>query len=293
MKPGLKEQIPRGTFLFPFQLYENTNPSGSFLTPYHWHGEIELLYFLRGEVTLTVNGARYAPHPGDFYFINSEELHELSSSDRSILYYAYVFPLSFLHFEQFDYTQSKYIGRLSKKKLLFPRRLVPKDEAYTCVQNEMEELIRAQEKQENGYQLFCKAALYKIIAELLRTDALLQETKEEGQFSPEKTEHLRRILTYIAAHFSEKLALTDIARAFHMTPKYFSKYFKQNFGKTFVDYVNGARIEKACALLRETETPVMEVAFSVGFDNFSYFIKRFKETMGCTPLAYRRLGYTV
>ena len=46
--------------------------------------------------------------------------------------------------------------------------------------------------------------------------------------------------------------------------------------------------EQAARLLRETDLPVMEVGFSVGFDNFSYFIKRFRSVYGVSPSHYRK-----
>ena len=50
------------------------------------------------------------------------------------------------------------------------------------------------------------------------------------------------------------------------------------------------RIERASRLLRETDQPIMDIGFTVGFENFSYFIKRFRTVFGCTPSAYRKSG---
>ena len=49
-----------------------------------------------------------------------------------------------------------------------------------------------------------------------------------------------------------------------------------------------AFLRHAARLLRETDLPVMEVGFSVGFDNFSYFIKRFRSVYGVSPSHYRK-----
>ena len=315
----LKEQISRGTFLFPFQLYSFKRNSGSLLAPYHWHSEIEILYFIKGNVFLTINGVRCIPQPGDIYFINSEEFHEIASppilhhndklclqsgpppfgpsydakEEPAVFYYAYVFPLPFLNFEIYDYTQSKYLQRIQQKKLLFPRRLVPQDACYRSIQSEIKEIIKAHQRADNGYQILSKAALYKIIAYLACTDSFIKNEVDSPQYSEEKAKHLRQILSYITEHCSEKLTLSNVSSEFHMSSKYFSKYFKQNFGKNFVEYLNEARVENACIQLQKTEVPVMEVAFSAGFDNFSYFIKKFKEIMGCTPLTYRRQYHTI
>ena len=74
----------------------------------------------------------------------------------------------------------------------------------------------------------------------------------------------------------------------HMTPKYFSNYFSNTLFISFVQYLNRYRIEQAAILLQTTSLPVMEVGFEVGYENFSYFIRRFKEFQGCTPSDYRK-----
>ena len=55
-----------------------------------------------------------------------------------------------------------------------------------------------------------------------------------------------------------------------------------------MQHINFLRIEQASRLLRETDRAVMDIALSVGFENFSYFIKRFREVFGCTPSQYRK-----
>ena len=89
-------------------------------------------------------------------------------------------------------------------------------------------------------------------------------------------------------HFTEPLSLPEVASHFGLSPQYFSTFFRENFGRTFTQHINSLRIEQAARLLRETDLPVMEVGFSVGFDNFSYFIKRFRSVYGVSPSHYRK-----
>nr|WP_296840942.1 helix-turn-helix transcriptional regulator [uncultured Marvinbryantia sp.] len=51
--------------------------------------------------------------------------------------------------------------------------------------------------------------------------------------------------------------------------------------------MNEYRIQKACQILTDSELPVSQVALSVGFDNFSYFIRKFREYKNVTPTEYR------
>lgn len=74
-----------------------------------------------------------------------------------------------------------------------------------------------------------------------------------------------------------------------MSPNYFCRYFKQEIGKTPISFVNEYRIEKACEMLSESKVLVSDIALSAGFDNFSYFIRKFREYKGVAPNKYRSL----
>ena len=91
---------------------------------------------------------------------------------------------------------------------------------------------------------------------------------------------------------TEPLSLPAVAAEFGLSPQYFSTFFRDNFGRTFTQHINSLRIEQAARLLRETDLPVMEVGFRVGFDNFSYFIKRFRLVYGVSPSHYRKNSLT-
>ena len=63
--------------------------------------------------------------------------------------------------------------------------------------------------------------------------------------------------------------------------------FKKESGLTLKAYCNNLKIEDAARLLYQTKISITEIAFMVGFNNFSYFINIFKKIMGMTPLEYR------
>ena len=105
-------------------------------------------------------------------------------------------------------------------------------------------------------------------------------------------QQLKEIVGYLGEHFTEPLSLSAVAAEFGLSPQYFSTFFRDNFGRTFTQHINSLRIEQAARLLRETDLPVMEVGFRVGFDNFSYFIKRFRLVYGVSPSHYRKNSLT-
>ena len=65
------------------------------------------------------------------------------------------------------------------------------------------------------------------------------------------------------------------------------RYFHQEMGKTPFAFLNEYRIKKAAILLDDSSLSVSDIAINCGFDNISYFIRKFKEYQGITPKKYR------
>ncbi len=99
---------------------------------------------------------------------------------------------------------------------------------------------------------------------------------------------LQKALSYIEENYmQESLSLNEIAEEMEVSPNYFSAMFSQEMQMTFVEYVTGKRMEKAKALLLETEMRSHEIALAVGYKNPHYFSFVFKKTQNCTPREYR------
>ncbi|RGC55554.1 AraC family transcriptional regulator [Agathobaculum butyriciproducens] len=131
-----------------------------------------------------------------------------------------------------------------------------------------------------------EAALLGIVAVCAQYGRLVGHQMRPG--ADYKAQQLKEIVGYLGEHFTEPLSLSAVAAEFGLSPQYFSTFFRDNFGRTFTQHINSLRIEQAARLLRETDLPVMEVGFRVGFDNFSYFIKRFRLVYGVSPSHYRK-----
>jgi two-component system response regulator YesN len=93
---------------------------------------------------------------------------------------------------------------------------------------------------------------------------------------------------YIRNNLSEHLTVTGVAEMLNMNGSYFSHLFKKQTGKSFVDYVNEARIEKAKVLCATTDYRIYEIAAMVGIDNPNYFSELFKKITGKNPNDYRQ-----
>ena len=91
-------------------------------------------------------------------------------------------------------------------------------------------------------------------------------------------------VVFINSYYSDSsVSLEMIAGKFGYTPAYLSRLFKKETGKNLVDYVNEVRIFAAKKLLKQTSKKVYEVAEQVGYSNYNYFSKVFKQYVGIAP----------
>lgn len=88
--------------------------------------------------------------------------------------------------------------------------------------------------------------------------------------------------------FAEPLDVPGLARVALMSPAHFSRQFRATFGQTPHRYLQRRRIERACALLRDTDLSVTDISYAVGFDSLGTFSRTFTAVLGRSPSAYRR-----
>lgn len=87
--------------------------------------------------------------------------------------------------------------------------------------------------------------------------------------------------------FAKTLDVPDLARIAFMSPAHFSRRFRATFGETPHRYLQRRRIERACAMLRDTDATVTAIAFAVGFDSLGTFSRTFAQIIGRSPTRYR------
>jgi AraC-like DNA-binding protein len=87
--------------------------------------------------------------------------------------------------------------------------------------------------------------------------------------------------------FANPLDIPALARVARVSPAHFSRQFRATFGEPPHSYLRRRRVERAMELLRETECPVTEICFKVGFQSLGTFSRTFHAIVGESPSAYR------
>jgi AraC-like DNA-binding protein len=99
--------------------------------------------------------------------------------------------------------------------------------------------------------------------------------------------HLLRAKDLVDARYFEPLDVDDLAQAAGLSRAHFSREFRAAFGESPHAYLLTRRLERAAALLRNTDRTVADVCLSVGLQSIGSFTTSFTRTYGRSPTAYR------
>ncbi len=99
--------------------------------------------------------------------------------------------------------------------------------------------------------------------------------------------HLLRAKDLADARYAERLTVSDMAREARLSRADFSREFRRTFGEPPYAYLLTRRLERAAALLRNTDRSVAEICFSVGLWSVGSFTSSFTRAYGRSPTAYR------
>lgn len=262
---------------FPFETYYIDKSHPRYEMAFHWHSSLEIIKVLSGTLNITLNNKNFIAKKGDVYFVNSEVIH--GATPNNCVYECLVFNPAFI--KNGNHGFDSFIDGLINQRTFIHTKI--KDEEVIKI---IDELFLSMQAQKEGYQFSVIGNLcllfYKIIEKKLFASDFADFLEKE-----QSVIKLKRVLKYIRENFALDITLSDMSAVAGFSTKYFCHYFKSLTGKTPVDYLRSFRIEQAARKLIETDEPITDIAFSCGFNDFSYFIKTFKSIKKTTPKKYR------
>ncbi len=125
-----------------------------------------------------------------------------------------------------------------------------------------------------------QATIHALLLGLMASPVKIEKT------DPQWIKMVREILN---DRWTEQIPLMEIANMVQVHPVTISKFFPKYFKCTLGQYVRKVRIDKATALLRNSQLSLTEVAYQCGFFDQSHFIRIFKQTTGFLPKEYKKL----
>lgn len=281
---SFKEIKKHGNSDYPFDKYEITSDYARQFAVNHWHDETEIIHVEKGCISITINNQNYTGNAGDIFIVNNGELHEIYGTSTPLEYSAFVFDFDMLSFRNDDIVQQNFIKPVLNKKMQFLNRVQPSETACALL-HYIKEINNTKPE---CYTLSTKATLLQFFALMIQENQILSALNSSS--NNQRNQILKNIVSYIDENYDKEISLAEISSHFNMSHKYFCRFFKNNFKKTFIEYLNDVRIENSIHLPNENNLSVTDTAISCGFSNMSYFTRTFKKKVGCTPSEYKKLN---
>lgn len=98
--------------------------------------------------------------------------------------------------------------------------------------------------------------------------------------------YTRKAIEIIYSHYTEDISLNGVAEQIGISSSYLSKLFKEDCGVGFAEFLNRHRIERAKIWIQSGEVKLKDIVERVGFQQYNYFFKVFKQLTGMTPIEY-------
>lgn len=243
----------------------------------HFHKSMEWILVLDGEMKVNTDQSMQRLQTGDLILINSGSPHELAACATGCTFLCIQFsPESYLpNFPTilFDCNMpSRYLS---------PQR-------YHYIVQLMQQMSMLYFRGDSFYDVFCASAANKILYIFLTNlphHALTGKSSRQEMISA----RLMRLVDYVGKNYMHRLSLSDFAEAEGCSLSYVSRFVKSALNQSFQSYVNTVRFYAACRLIEEEKLSMLDICYEVGFSDYRYFSKVFKERTGMTPAQFQQL----
>lgn len=105
---------------------------------------------------------------------------------------------------------------------------------------------------------------------------------------PTTSRRIARVCAWTDKNMGRQIRLEEVSELVNMSPSAFSHFFRQHTALSYIYYLNGKRISKACRMLETTMMSVSEICYECGFNNKSNFNRIFMKMKGMSPTDYRK-----
>lgn len=287
-KNSLKENRPHSTDGFPAAVYEMRIAPGEAVLECHWHDEAEFFCVLEGEVLFQADTDYFPLVAGEAVCLDGGDIHAGHALGTAGCHFiAVVLDLGLLDSPSYDRVQERTVSPLLKKQRTFPRILRPDTEWERSLLASIHLMYQAITEMKPGYEAFVKGSLF-LALHTIAEEGRACDRSDRGQGDAAKIERLKKVLLHIQDHYPHPIRVEELAALLPMSVGQFCRFFKSLTRKTPVEYINTYRIRQAADLLRQTDRKISDIAYDVGFDNLSYFIKVFRRIMHTSPSDYRK-----
>jgi AraC-like DNA-binding protein len=248
--------------------------------PYHWHREIEILFVLRGQFRLIVDGQVCDMDQGDTIIINADVPHNSTSVSRNTLVCGV--HLDAAYFERLGlpgFASRQYLCRTFLHSRSFMHRVAP-------IKALMARLVLDQSN--HPEEIMVRQTIANLLACYIYRWIPHEEADAAGaQLRSDSRGRILRIMDTLNEQDAGQ-HLGEIADAEGLTLSHLSRLFKRHLGIGYRDYSQNLRLDSAAETLRTTDHTIGTIMERSGFGNPAVFYNKFRARFGCSPAEFRR-----
>lgn len=269
-------KLPKEIYFAKGLLYE-VSSYGVIRTPkLHWHEFYEIEYVTNGHAKQIVNGKEYSIAPGTVTLLSPVDFHS----------YRDINPEDPLHIINIKF-QDMFLPQMVRNDIYTHKSAkitqINEDYFYTLIAGAYKEFHENEYGRDTAIMSLITYLCVLIMRQVFSGEDL--EKSSEMSHSP-----IQEAVLYVRTHFREDISAEAVAKTVHLSPNYFSEYFKKQTGEKFSLFLLRLRVDFAANLLKITDLSVKEVAFESGFNSAAYFSNTFKDFYGMSPDRYRKIN---
>lgn len=250
------------------------------LIPSHWHKHIEIIYIMSGSMDIVTNDTTFTLYKGDIFMINSGAIHQTNTRITTSVLLLQI-PVEFFENSVKDMDATRF-------KDYFPSAKLSGVDSFEKMTACLLDLLDIYKAKTPGYPFLFNSTLNQLLYQLYAHHSI---SNNITTFTSSKKNriYLQKAIDYMALHYAEHIALSDIATHLALNPEYFCRMFKKHIGFTFLEYLNQIRLTFIYNDLMSSKDSITDIQERHGFVNYKVFNRMFKESYGCTPSAARKL----
>ncbi len=244
---------------------------------FHIHNNYEIYYYMDGEIDFFVNKSRYHMNKGNLLFFNTQDVHKAVNLSHDVPYERFVI--------QFDPSTIRKMGTEKTHLLACFEEEKPDHQNIITLdlkqrqyyEQTANQLLHAMQMADFGSDILPYTYLIQLL--ILINKVYYNSPYHEQNIMPPQ---VMATLDYLDTHLTEDLSLDRIAKDLAISKYHLSHVFKKNTGTTIYQYVLIKRIALSKTLLMEGKS-VTEACHGSGFNDYSNFIRTFKNITGISP----------
>lgn len=256
--------------------------------PKHRHNYVEMVYMCSGSTTHIINDTmQITLEEGDLLFLNQHATQEiLPASENDIAVNFIILPeffnRAFSMIEKENILHDFLVSTLSRDSLS-PGCLHFQTKEILPVQNLIENMIWTLIHKKSGTNTMNQTTMGLLFMNL----SMFADTINQDNPNQYERNLVFSVLKYIETHYKTG-TLTEISEEMKQPAYYISRLLKRYMDANFKELLQQRKLQQAAWLLTETPLSVEIIMQNIGYDNSSYFYRKFREKYGCSPKNYRR-----